>query len=164
MLTGFGLSLVVKSNNPGQASLDDARARWAARPFDNYQIAIRNSMPPLACDAEYVIVDQTVSQVISTVPSAETCAYSLDTVEQLFSYLESFKAGDCGPNGCDCDGQIRLRVAYHQELGYPLHFESYLYRPVNLFEQLNPFRKSYPCTLVGWIGDDFEVISLTPLH
>ena len=89
------------------------------------------------------------------------------TIGQLFAQIDHDRAiyeGQCGPNGCTCDGDYRLEAGFEPTLGYPQHFEVQL-RPAERAAPW-PLRLFTRCTAIGAFGIGVaktHVIALTPL-
>jgi hypothetical protein len=72
--------------------------------------------------------------------------------------------GNCGPNGCGCDGRIRVRVDFDSAWGYPRRRQVALDTLDPLYRSLR--NKSVAvgggCTDMGLVFHQFEVTHLEP--
>jgi len=96
--------------------LSAARSRWAMRPFSHYRLDLEYGMLRY-CRQSVEIKDERVVAVLQN-----TCARPAPTVNELFDRIERdlmALSGNCGPNGCACDGTIVVSATYDAQLGYP---------------------------------------------
>jgi hypothetical protein len=149
---------------PSQAqSLAAARALWDRRPFSRYRMATEHTGGLGTCRQDVEVRDERVIAVLSN-----TCPRSPMTVTNLFVEIERYIltiGGQCGPNGCDCDGPIGVDVIYDSRLGYPRQLEVRS-KPELRWRYLAYWRRVLSgggCTLVGFGGPAIEVVALTPL-
>lgn len=104
-------------------ALSQARRRWAARPFPNYDIAVAGQFGGSPClQSMYVEGDSVVREYKNT-----CIAHSALTVPELFWFAEqgALQEGGCAPSGCGCEGIIRLAAEYDEEVGYPRRLRLY---------------------------------------
>ena len=112
--------------------LEQARARWDARPFSSYRLVLQFHLRDgSVCDKTFE-----VDELAQTKPLSDTCAgvsefgsdFSLmsflgsrTSVAGLFDYIEAEigRLGACGLDGCACDGARTIDTAYDADLGYP---------------------------------------------
>jgi len=155
-----GLIIVLSMSGP---STSGARDQWEQRPFNRYQMVI--NVNPALCRSEYIVTDEIISQIITLTPTPTGCINLTYTISDLFQMINDFQPGQCGPNGCACDGAVIMAANYDSGLGYPVRIKTFL--------DLS-HRWHYPgywisllfgsaCSQVGYIGTTIEVISLTPL-
>jgi hypothetical protein len=96
--------------------LSAARSRWATRPFSHYRLDLEYGSLGY-CRQSVEIEDEQVVTVFQN-----TCAEPAPTVNELFDRIErdlGSLSGNCGPNGCACDGTIVVSATYDAQLGYP---------------------------------------------
>ena len=154
------LNTLSRPPDPGPAQqFFAARDAWAHRPFKRYRMIVEQEggLQP-RCRQEFEVEDEQVDTVISN-----GCAGSMPTVSDLFARIEDYTTKVvCGPNGCDCDGQIVARATYDPRLGYP-HDLVIMLQPQRRFNPLEWFRPT-TCTLIGFSGGPtITVVTLTPL-
>lgn len=156
-----------------QQELAKAQSRWENRDFKRYRIVVETdngfSEP---CRQEVEIENEKVINVVHDCkkPGAFV-AQPTQTITDLFNELEKYSSKtECGPNGCSCDGVISADASYDPQLGYPRQIEVKLKR-LNVVEQwMHPQRRREAiaklrggsCTLIGFVGRKFKVVSLTP--
>ena len=163
-----------------ELSLSAARNRWASRPFTHYQLVFENHHPWATCRYDVEVRDEQVVSAVVTpshlcdhLPGATTA-----TITGMFDRL-SAADGQCGPNGCACDGQIEVEAIYDERLGYPHSARTHL-RQADWWHShdfdirhysLSDWRQ-YPrltskltvgCTLKGYIPLEIRVLDLRPL-
>jgi hypothetical protein len=113
--------------------LEQARVRWEARPFSGYRVLIQ--LQPRGGSACEKIFE--VDESAQTKTSRDSCSNgsmanylfeslgSPGTVPGLFDYIETEvgRVGECGFDGCACDGRRTIDAVYDTALGYPKRFE-----------------------------------------
>jgi hypothetical protein len=117
------------------SELTQARALWEARPFSRYRL-ILHLQPSGGSVCEKAFEADEPAQ---TKPLSDTCAAVYDfylmkflgsrrSVTGLFDYIEAEigRLGECGANGCACDGGRTIDVVYDTALGYPKKVETRL--------------------------------------
>jgi Family of unknown function (DUF6174) len=117
-LTIAGLLLWRSMGNAGER-LDAARALWAGRPFQSYQIALFHQTNLGICEQEIVAQDERQTQALRN-----TCGQPPSwTVTKLFNWINELQNTPtrCYPDQIMCACQIRTStvVTYDPELGYP---------------------------------------------
>ena len=111
-----GVLLMAPVQPRGQPELDAARARWAARPFSRYRLALE--IGSLGCKQELEVDGERVVAV-----RKNTCHAVEFTVSQIFDAIERdirTRNGRCGTNGCGCDGVQQVEAIYDSRLGFPV--------------------------------------------
>lgn len=156
-----------------QQKLAKAQSRWAARDFKRYRMVVEtdNGFSEV-CRQEVEIENEKVINVVQDCKkSGSFVEQPTQTITDLFNELEKYSSKtECGPNGCSCDGVISADTSYDPQLGYPRQIELKLKR-LNFVEQwMHPQRRREAiaklrggsCTLIGFVGRKFKVVSLTP--
>lgn len=156
-----------------QQELAKAQSRWENRDFKRYRMVVEtDSGFSEPCRQEVEIENEKVINVFHDCKKPGSFVEQpTQTITNLFIELEKYSSKtECGPNGCACDGVISADVSYDPQLGYPRQIELKLKR-LNLVEQwMHPQRRreaismlrSEPCTLIGFVGRKFKVVSLAP--
>ena len=144
------------------ADLQRARSRWDARPFSRYHLITEHDGGLATCRQDVEIDRDRVVAVF-----ANTCAREPITVANLFIDIERCNltiSGQCGPNGCACDGPIAVDARFDAALGYPTLFEVRS-QAERRWQYLEYWRRLLTggCTLVGFSGPSITVVALTPL-
>jgi hypothetical protein len=146
--------------------LEQARARWAARPFRSYRVEVEQT---LATSCRYVI--EVRDDRIAGVPfnSCSQLIWWRDmparTVDGILDNLGA-AAGGCAPTGCACDGVVVMEARFDPALGYPL--EARLTAEPGL-RWLHPdfWRRLLGpprlCPASGHLGLELTIKSVTPL-
>ena len=173
LLIGGIVAVGVAPSLLAQQELASAQSRWAARDFKRYRMVVEtDSGFSEPCRQEVEIENEKVINVFQDCkkPGSFVEQPTL-TMKDLFNQLEKYTAKtECGPNGCSCDGVISADVSYDPQLGYPRHIELKLKR-LNFVELwMHPqerrgaidLLRGRPCTLIGFVGRKFKVVSLTP--
>lgn len=96
-----------------------AQERWAARPFDQYRLRVTIREGATLCRMHVRVRGEEVIEVLGVAGDDIACLDSLQTVTDLFAYVEAYESPGCLPNGCACDGRIGMEAVYHPEWGYP---------------------------------------------
>lgn len=156
-----------------QQELAKAQSRWAERDFKRYRMVVEtdNGFSEV-CRQEVEIENEKVINVVQDCKkSGSFVEQPTQTITDLFDELEKYSSKtECGPNGCACDGVISADTSYEPQLGYPRQIELKLKR-LNFVEQwMHPQRRREAiaklrggsCTLIGFVGRKFTVVSLTP--
>lgn len=156
---GLGVALGLGAPRSGLAA---ARARWAERGYGHYRLATAHTGGLLACRQDAEIMGERVLRVL-----ANSCPRAPMTVAGLFLEIERYNiaiGGQCGPNGCACDGPIAVEARFDPQLGAPTHI-AVASQPQRRWQYLAYWRGllSGGCTLVGFSGPTIEVLALTPL-
>ncbi len=167
------LAVGVAPNLLARQELATAQSRWAARDFKRYRMVVEtdNGFSEL-CRQEVEIENEKVINVVQDCKKPGSFVEQpTHTITDLFIELEKYTSKtECGPNGCSCDGVISADVSYDPQLGYPRQIELKLKR-LNLVEQwMHPqgrrgaiaTLRGGQCTLIGFVGRKFKVVSLTP--
>ena len=145
-----------------QYELDVARNRWATRPFSHYRLVVEYGALRY-CRQDVEINDERVVAVLEN-----TCTEPIPTVTELFDRIErdiTTKSGHCGPNGCACDGTIRVIALYDAQLGYPIHKEIEL-SPRDRWYYPDYWKRRLTgglCTSRGLGQETITVVALTPM-
>jgi hypothetical protein len=156
-----------------QQELAKAQSRWAARDFKRYRMVVETGdgfYEP--CRQEVEIENEKVINVVQDCKKPGSFVEQpTQTITDLFNELEKYSSKtECGPNGCACDGVMSADSSYDPQLGYPRQIEVKL-KPLNFVEQwMHPQRRREAiaklrggsCTLIGFVGRKFKVVSLTP--
>jgi hypothetical protein len=149
---------------PPQAQvLAASRGLWDRRAFSRYRLVTEHTGGLAVCRQEVEVLDERV-----VARFVNTCPRSPLTVGQLFLEIERYNltiGGQCGPNGCACDGPIEVDVTYDRRLGYPRRIEVRS-KPERRWLYLEYWRRLVSgggCTLIGFSGPTIEVVALTPL-
>jgi hypothetical protein len=156
-----------------QQELAKAQSRWENRDFKRYRMVVETDNGfSQVCRQEVEIENEKVINVVQDCkkPGAFV-AQPTQTITDLFNELEKYSSKtECGPNGCSCDGVISADSSYDPQLGYPRQIEVKL-KQLNFVDLwLHPQRRQEaiaklrgePCTLIGFVGRKFKVVSLTP--
>ena len=88
------------------------------------------------------------------------------TVTRLFNQIGEYitqQEGTCGPNGCACNGPIRVQAIYDERTGYPQSVvvradveERWLFSLGGLL--------SGNCSTFPFRGDELQVLSVVPIR
>jgi hypothetical protein len=115
LLGGFAASSVFSANATALRALGDARARWAARPFNRYYMRIHD-----LCEQELTVDGGRIVESTRTF-----CASRGRTVDELFRLIERDQTVtySCVSRGCTCDDVMTVRASYDPTLGYPTAIE-----------------------------------------
>ena len=149
--------------------LASAQARWARRPFSKYQLIVERDLG-LKCQYDAQVQDERV--VKQTITDSENgkfpqaCDGFTPTVTSLFQMVRvNTETPQCGPNGCQCDGRIRVQVTYDAQLGYPVHVKTSLPTGVRWFDPFywKSLSRRGECTAIGYRGPTITVRSLIPM-
>lgn len=156
-----------------QQELARAKSRWAARDFNRYRMVVEtdNGFSGI-CRQDVEIQNEKVINVFQDCkkPGSFVEQPTL-TITDLFNQLEKYSSKtECGPNGCSCDGVISTDAIYDPQLGYPRQIEVKLKRlsfvELWMHPQTRPgamaMLRGGACTLIGFDGRKFKVLSLTP--
>ena len=156
-----------------QQELAKAQSRWAGRDFNRYRMIVETDNGfAEPCRQEVEIENEKVINVVQDCKKPGSFVEQPTvTITDLFNELAKYTSKtECGPNGCSCDGVISADVSYEPQLGYPRQIELKLKR-LNFVEQwMHPQRRQEAiaklrggsCTLIGFVGRKFKVVSLTP--
>jgi hypothetical protein len=163
VLLSLGIvALLYQQNTPSQ-KFQQAQQTWNAQKPNRYRMTVEyrtvSDLP--GCQQEIEVQNEAIARVLR-----DTCQNQLNlvapmTVSDIFArFYEPATQTICGPNGCQCDGAIRVHATYDSQFGYPHQIESRLER-----DWLNPSHWGFntPCTQIGFIGEYIEVVSLKPL-
>jgi hypothetical protein len=156
-----------------QQELAKAQSRWENRGFQRYRMVVETdngfSEP---CRQEVEINNEKVINVVQDCKKPGSFVEQPTvTITDLFNELEKYSSKtECGPNGCSCDGVISANASYDPQLGYPRQIELKLKRLnfVELWMHPQGRREAIAtlqgggCTLIGFVGRKFKVVSLTP--
>lgn len=106
----------------------EAVERWAQRPFERYQMSLRDNSGQNACEFSVEIEGETVTRIIKN-----TCAPRIRwTVNFLFRRIEALQrtSSDCvkASQGysCLCRSAIEMAVQYDPVHGYPRALSSWM--------------------------------------
>ncbi len=167
------VAVAVVPHSLAQQELAKAQSRWENRDFKRYRMVVEtDSGFSEPCRQEVEIDNEKVINVVQDCkkPGSFVEQPTL-TITDLFNELEKYTSKtECGPNGCSCDGVISADVSYDPQLGYPRQIELQLKR-LNLVELwMHPQGRREAiatlqgagCTLIGFVGRKFKVVSLTP--
>ena len=147
--------------------LEQARALWQARPFSGYRLLIQ--LQPFggsACEQVFEVHEPAQTNMLSDTCSGRYDSYLLKslgshtTVPGLFDYIkaEIGRVGECGPNGCACDGGRTIDVIYAIDLGYPKRVEE-------RFEKDWPTKEwARACSVIGWSSPSPFTVSVNPIE
>lgn len=147
-----------------ELALEQARRRWAARPFDAYRLEVEQR---LGTSCRYVI--EVRDERITSVPF-NTCSQLIWwrdmpvlPVDALFTRLAS-AAGSCGPAGCRCDGVVLLAAEYDPRLGYPRSARLSASRALAWLrpDAWQDLARPRACP-ASYVGLELTVVGLTPL-
>jgi Family of unknown function (DUF6174) len=114
------------------AELDQAKARWQARPFSSYRLINQFLLfDGTVCERAFEVNQQAQTNVLRNTCSEGYDFYftnvqsSFSSVPGLFDYItaEIGRVGECGSNGCACDGARTIDAVYDADLGYPKRIE-----------------------------------------
>jgi hypothetical protein len=118
--------------------LEQARALWDARPFSSYRLLIQLQPRGGSVCEKVFEVDEPAQTKTSrdTCPNGSMANYLFEslgspgTVPGLFDYIETEvgRVGECGFDGCACDGRRTIDAVYDTALGYPKRFEVESYK------------------------------------
>jgi hypothetical protein len=95
---------------------EQARERWAARPFGNYRLVAQDGQ----CTYNVLVRNGQVNAGLS-----DGCVFRARTIDTLFMIIERNRQLNtvCGQRGCLCQVLTRVRAAYHPEYGYPTQIQ-----------------------------------------
>lgn len=165
-LLGAALAVAWAAVAP-RLELEQARARWAARPFSSYRLEVEQT---LATRCRYVIEVRESRIAAVGFNSCSQLIWWRDmpvrTVDGILADLAA-SAGRCAPGGCRCAGVVGLAARFDPVLGYPsearLSAEP-AWRWLHLGfwrEQLGP---RPPCPPSGYSGLELTIKAVTPLE
>lgn len=164
LLISVGLMAAVFWPTPRHA-LATARERWHAQHLDRYRLLVEHRALLSRCQQEVEIADEQIVAV-----AENSCPYpATTTINDLFATTERYMAErPCGPNGCDCDGSMRVDVVYDQQFGYPQQLviraqPSERWQHLDYWRNLWANRGKLRCTVVGYSGPNIRVLALTPI-
>lgn len=167
------VAVVVVPHSLAQQVLAKAQSRWENRDFQRYRLVVETDNGfSQVCRQEVEIENEKVINVVQDCQKPGSFVEQpTRTITDLFNELEKYTSKtECGPNGCSCDGVISADVSYDPQLGYPREIELKLKR-LNWVEQwMHPqgrreaisMLQGGGCTLIGFVGRKFKVVSLTP--
>lgn len=144
------------------AAVDRAEERWRQSQVQHYRLAVefQDGLGATGCRQVVEVRDEQVVTVIEN-----SCQEPPPTVSTLFarvrSYYDTYE-GQCGPNGCACDGASRMRVTFDEQLGYPLHSEVRIERVA--LQDVRLWMQGGFCTEAGWTTPELTVVSFEPLQ
>jgi Family of unknown function (DUF6174) len=148
-----GIVLANQDKSPEQ--LTAAKQKWQRNAVSHYRLSLNYSNLD-NCQQEVEIKDDKVisrkKNTCSTIPSVQT-------ITDLFQYIESANNQKCGPNGCACDGPIAVNVVYDSQLGYPRQIEMQLQPQKRwlYYNSVEDFYPGRPCTLIGFVNQKISV-------
>lgn len=148
-------------SNTSIKQLTAAKKKWEAQNVTHYRLTLNYSQHN--CQQEVEIKEQKVIAVkqntCSTIPP--------QTVTDLFTQIESASnREECGPNGCACDGPVRIDAIYDAKYGYPNQLEFRL-KPEQRWLYFDYWRTQFLgeyCTLIGLAGKKITVRGFTPIQ
>jgi hypothetical protein len=163
ILLTSGIAIFAKStffSNTSINQLAAAKKNWAAQNVTHYRLTLNYSQHD--CQQEVEIKEQKVIAVnqntCSTIPP--------QTVTDLFTQIESAANGEeCGPNGCACDGPVRIDAIYDAKYGYPNQLDFRL-KPEQRWLYFDYWRTQFLgeyCTLIGFVNRKITVSAFTPI-
>lgn len=141
--------------------LTAAKKKWQAQNIQHYQATLNYSSHN--CQQEVEIKDDKIIAV-----KKNTCqTIPLHTITNLFTEIESAANGEkCGPNGCACDGPVRIDANYDPKYGYPIQLVFKL-KPEQRWQYFDYWKNQFSggyCTLVGFVGHKVEVSKLITIR
>ncbi len=146
-------------------TLAAARERWHAQHLDRYKLLIEHRGLLSRCQQE---VEIAAEQIVAV--AENSCPYpATTTITGLFATTERYMAErPCGPNGCDCDGSMKVDVVYNQQLGYPqqLVIRTQLaerWQHLDYWRNLWKNQGRLRCAVAGYSGPNIRVLALTPV-
>jgi Family of unknown function (DUF6174) len=160
---------VVDRQRSKLSELEQAKARWETRPFSSYRLLIQ--LQPhggSACETAFEVNEPAQTKTLSDTCSALYDSYLLKSlgsrtsVPGLFDYIaaEIGRMGECGPNGCACDGGRTIDVVYDTDFGYPKRVEERL----EWFEKAWPTKEpAQPCSAMGPSLPSPFTVSVNPI-
>ncbi|BAY24153.1 hypothetical protein NIES2100_39460 [Calothrix sp. NIES-2100] len=139
-----------------------AKKKWTAQNITHYRLTLNYSTFN-NCQQEVEIKDDKVIAVkqnsCSTIP--------LQTITQFFTEIESAANGEkCGPNGCACDGPMRIDANYDPKYGYPNQLDFKL-KPEQRWQYIDYWKNQLSggyCTLIGFVGNKITVSKFTAIE
>lgn len=154
---------------PVRVALQQARERWDQRPISHYRLQAEVSdlgSPFLGpCQYDIEVRDEQVVQTYSS-----SCSMQPLVLSQVFGWTEGQVQrydGQCGANGCECDGPVGIDVITDQTHGYVQRVT------IRSRHDLTPQYRNWQrwfrtggattCTLIGSIYPSFEVKNVIPL-
>jgi hypothetical protein len=110
------------------SELEQTRALWEAQPFASYRLLIQ--LPAYGgsvCEKAFEVHEPAQIKTLSDTCDSRDNYHVMNvlgdrtSVPGLFDYIktEIGHVGECGPNGCACDGGRTIDVVYDTGLGYP---------------------------------------------
>ena len=132
-----------------------AKKKWAAQNITHYLLTL-NYSGYNNCQQEVEIKDKTIIAV-----KQNTCeTRPLQTIATLFAEIEYAASGEkCGPNGCACDGPVRIDANYDAKYGYPTQLDFRL-KSEQRWQYFDYWKNQFSggaCTLVGFVGNKITV-------
>ncbi|MBD2459574.1 hypothetical protein H6G89_00830 [Oscillatoria sp. FACHB-1407] len=163
VLLSLGVATLLYQRHAPRQQFKQAQQTWSTQKPDRYRMTVeyRILTDSPGCQQEIEVQNEAIARVVR-----DTCQNQLNlvtpmTVSDIFARFQTpATESTCGPNGCQCDGAIRIHATYDAQLGYPRQIESRLER-----DWLNPSHWGFntPCTMIGFIGEHVGVVSLEPL-
>lgn len=102
-----------------QSGVEAARALWATRPFDSYNLALTQQSRASSCDQIILTAGEQAVQALRN-----TCGQPPTwTVTRLLNWIVELERtpSRCypGPNSCACQATATTMVTYDSALGFP---------------------------------------------
>jgi hypothetical protein len=164
ILLTSGIAIFANYKSFGSTSINQltaAKKKWDTENVKHYRLTLNYSSHD--CQQEVEIKDEKVIAVKqSTCPTIPP-----QTVAQLFNQIETAAKGEeCGPNGCACDGPMRIDAIYDAKYGYPTQLDFKL-KPDQRWLYFGYWRSQILgeyCTLIGFTGRKITVSGFTPIQ
>lgn len=161
-----GIAIFANYRSFGSTSINQlvaAKKKWDAQNVKHYRLTLNYSQHD--CQQEVEIKDQ---KVIAVKHKQNTCStIPPQTVANLFTQIESAANGkECGPNGCACDGPVRIDAIYDAKYGYPNQLDFRL-KPEQRWLYSDYWRTQFLgeyCTLIGFVGKKITVSGFSPIQ
>jgi hypothetical protein len=136
--TGVKAVAVADRQRSKLGELEQARARWEARPFSGYRLLIQaQPYGASTCEQAFEVDEPAQTKTLSdTCPDDSRASFLMKslgsprTVPDLFDYIkaEIGRVGACAVDGCACTGATTIDVVYDTDLGYPKRMEVRFYQ------------------------------------
>ena len=139
------------SNQPTYRALGAARKQWAGSNITHYDLKAKltdTTLFPEYCSYSVEVRNEEVVQTLTN-----TCSQPMP-ISHLFDWIQANLDkydGQCGPNGCACDGPLGLDVTFEPQRGYP--FQAAFHSMPQFASQ---YRSIFEQTLSGWGAPGFE--------
>jgi Family of unknown function (DUF6174) len=165
LLLSSGIAIFVNRTlflNTSTHELTAAKKKWAAQNITHYRLTLNYSTFN-NCQQEVEIKNEKVIAV-----KQNTCStIPLQGISHLFTEIESADNGEkCGPNGCACDGPVRIDANYDAKYGYPNQL-SFKLKSEQRWQYFDYWKNQFSggaCTLVGFVNNKITVSDFSTIQ